>query len=205
MLDGVNKDSFQMKKITTVLLILIIANSGCKENTMQERKGVITMKGKPLTLLGKEVKVDDSAPDFEVVANDMSTVKFSSYRGKVCIICSVPSLDTSVCDMETRRFNEEAGKLGSDVTVLTISMDLPFAQKRWCGAAGVNNVQTLSDYRDASFGKSYGVLIKELRLLARAVFVVDKKGTIRYIQIVKEMASEPDYETALNAVKGLEK
>jgi thiol peroxidase len=203
MLDGVNKDSFQMKKITTVLLILIIANSGCKENTMQERKGVITMKGKPLTLLGKEVKVDDSAPDFEVVANDMSTVKFSSYRGKVCIICSVPSLDTSVCDMETRRFNEEAGKLGSDVTVLTISMDLPFAQKRWCGAAGVNNVQTLSDYRDASFGKSYGVLIKELRLLARAVFVVDKKGTIRYIQIVKEVASEPNYEAALNAVKGL--
>ena len=170
---------------------------------MQERKGEITMKGKPLTLLGKEVKVGDSAPDFEVVANDMSTVKFSSYRGKVCIITSVPSLDTSVCDIETRRFNEEAGKLGNDVAVMTISMDLPFAQKRWCGAADVKNVQTLSDYRDASFGKAYGVLIKELRLLARAVFVVDKKGTIRYIQIVKEVASEPNYEAALNAVKGL--
>jgi thiol peroxidase len=107
--------------------------------------------------------------------------------------------------METRRFNEEAGKLGSDVVVLTISMDLPFAQKRWCGAAGVKNVQTLSDHRDASFGKAYGVLIKELRLLARAVFVVDKNGTIRYIQIVNEVASEPNYEAALKAVKGLEK
>jgi thiol peroxidase len=205
MLDDVNKNSFQWEKIAAVLLILIVANSGCKEHTMQERKDVITMKGKPLTLLGKEVKVGDSAPDFEVVANDMSVVKFSSYRGKICIICSVPSLDTSVCDIETRRFNEEAGKLGSDVTVLTISMDLPFAQKRWCGAAGVNNVQTLSDYREASFGEAYGILIKELRLLARAVFVVDKEGIIRYIQIVKEVASEPNYEAALNAVKGLEK
>jgi thiol peroxidase len=163
------------------------------------------MKGSPLTLVGNEVKVGQPAPDFEVIANDMSSVKLSSFKGKVCIICSVPSLDTSVCDMETRRFNEEAGKLGSDVVVLTISMDLPFAQKRWCGAAGVKNVQTLSDHRDASFGKAYGVLIKELRLLARAVFVVDKNGTIRYIQIVNEVASEPNYEAALKAVKGLEK
>ena len=194
-----------MKTTAAVLLVISIASLGCKENAMQERKGIIIMKGKPLTLLGKGVKVGDSAPDFEVVANDMSAVKFSSYHGKVCIICSVPSLDTSVCDMETRRFNEEAGKLGSDVAVLTISMDLPFAQKRWCGAAGVKNVQTLSDYRDASFGKAYGVLIKELRLLARAVFVVDKNGTIRYIQIVKELATEPDYNAVLEAVKGLEK
>lgn len=172
---------------------------------MEERKGLITMKGSPLTLVGNEVKVGDTAPDFEVVANDMSAVKLSSYQGKVCIITSVPSLDTSVCDIETRRFNEEAGKLGGDVAVLTISMDLPFAQKRWCGAAGVKNVQTLSDHRDASFAEAYGVLIKELRLLARAVFVVDKNGTIRYIQIVNEVASEPDYEAALEAVKGLEK
>jgi thiol peroxidase len=172
---------------------------------MKERKGVITMKGSPLTLVGKEVKVGQPAPDFEVIANDMSSVKLSSFKGKVCIICSVPSLDTSVCDMETRRFNEEAGKLGSDVVVLTISMDLPFAQKRWCGAAGVKNVQTLSDHRDASFGEAYGVLIKELRLLARAVFVVDKKSIIRYIQIVNEVASEPNYEAALKAVEGLEK
>lgn len=172
---------------------------------MEGQERTVTMKGKVLTLAGSEVKVGELAPDFEVIANDMSTVKFSSYRGNVCIIASVPSLDTSVCDIETRRFNEEAGKFGGDVTVLTISMDLPFAQKRWCGATGVENVQTLSDYRDASFGKAYGVLIKELRLLARAVFIVDKKGTIRYIQVVNEVVSEPNYEAALNAVKGLEK
>jgi thiol peroxidase len=172
---------------------------------MEKQKRTVTMKGNPLTLVGNEVKVGQKAPDFEVVANDMSAVKLSSYHGKVCIITSVPSLDTSVCDIETRRFNEEAGKLGSNVVVLTISMDLPFAQKRWCGAAGVKNVQTLSDYRDASFGRAYGVLIKELRLLARAVFVLDRDGIIRYIQIVDELTNEPDYETALDAAKGLEK
>jgi len=172
---------------------------------MEKQKRTVTMKGNPLTLVGNEVKVGQPAPDFEVIANDMSSVKLSSFKGKVCIICSVPSLDTSVCDMETRRFNEEAGKLGSDVVVLTISMDLPFAQKRWCGAAGVKNVQTLSDHRETSFGKGYGVLIKELRLLARAVFVLDRDGVIRYMQIVSELTSEPDYETALDAAKGLEK
>jgi thiol peroxidase len=172
---------------------------------MKEQKRTVTMKGNPLTLVGNEVKVGQPAPDFEVIANDMSPVKLSSFKGKVCIICSVPSLDTSVCDIETRRFNEEAGKLGSNVVVLTISMDLPFAQKRWCGAAGIKNVQTLSDYRDASFGKAYGVLIKELRLLARAVLVIDKKGIIRYVQIVDELTNEPDYKAALDVVKGLEK
>jgi thiol peroxidase len=202
--DGVNR-FLLMKTIAVVLLLVSVTNLGCKENVMQERKGIITMKGKPLTLVGNEVKLGQKAPDFEVIANDMSSVNLSSFKGKVCIICSVPSLDTSVCDIETRRFNEEAGKLGSDVVVLTISMDLPFAQKRWCGAAGVKNVQTLSDYREASFGKAYGVLIKELRLLARAVFVLDKDDTIRYIQIVKEVASEPNYEAALKAAKGLAK
>jgi thiol peroxidase len=186
-------------------IVVAMLLTSCKENAMEKQKRTVTMKGNPLTLVGNEVKVGQPAPDFEVVANDMSAVKFSSYHGKVCIICSVPSLDTSVCDTETRRFNEEAGKLGNDVVVLTISMDLPFAQKRWCGAAGVQNVQTLSDYREASFGKAYGVLIKELRLLARAVFVVDKNGTIRYIQTVKELATEPDYKAVLEAVKGLEK
>jgi thiol peroxidase len=161
------------------------------------------MKGKPITLLGETIKVGQKAPDFEVVANDLSPVKLSSFAGKTCIIASVPSLDTSVCDMETHRFNEEAGKLGGDVVVLTISMDLPFAQKRWCGAAGVKNVQTLSDHRDASFGKAYGVLIKDLRLLARAVFVVDKKGIVCYVQIVPEIATEPDYNAVLKAVKEL--
>lgn len=170
---------------------------------MKERESIVTMKGNPLTLLGEEVKVGDAAPEFEVTANDLSGVKLSDYAGKVCVILSVPSLDTPVCDVETRRFNEEAGKLGSDVVILTISMDLPFAQKRWCGAAGVENVVTLSDYIDASFGKAYGVLIKDLRLLARAVFVVDGSGIIRYVQIVPEIAEEPDYDAVLQAVKDL--
>ncbi|MFH1371938.1 MAG: thiol peroxidase [Planctomycetota bacterium] len=170
---------------------------------MKEQASILTMKGNPVTLAGRVVKVGQKAPDFEVVANDMSVVKFSSFAGKTCIIASVPSLDTSVCDMETRRFNEEAGKLGDDVVVLTISMDLPFAQKRWCGAAGVKNVQTLSDYRYASFGNAYGVLIKDLRLLARTLFVVDKTGVVRYVQIVPEIGTEPNYDAVLKAVKEL--
>jgi thiol peroxidase len=170
---------------------------------MEERAGVITMKGNPLTLVGKELKVGDPAPDFEVLDNDLTPVRLSSFKGKVCVVSAVPSLDTPVCDMETRRFNEEAGTLGSDVLILTISMDLPFAQKRWCGAAGVDKVITLSDHRDASFGTTYGVLIKELRLLGRAVFVLDREGTIRYIQIVKEVTNEPDYDAVLEAVNKL--
>ena len=170
---------------------------------MQAREVVVTMKGSALTLVGNKVEVGDSAPDFEVVANDLSPVKLSSFRGKVCIISSVPSLDTAVCDTMTRRFNQEAGNLGNDVVVLTISMDLPFAQERWCGAAGVKNVQTLSDHRDASFGNAFGMLIKELRLLARAVFVVDKDGIVRYTQIVNELTNEPDYEAVLKAVKSV--
>lgn len=172
---------------------------------MEERTGLVTMKGQSLTLLGNDLKVGQKAPDFEVVANDLSTVRFSSFQGKVCIISSVPSLDTSVCDKMTRRFNEEACKLGEDVVVLTISMDLPFAQKRWCGAADIRNVQTLSDHREASFGRTYGVLIKELRLLARAVFVVDKTGVLQHIQIVPELTNEPDYEQVLDTVKQLNK
>ncbi|MBW1791969.1 MAG: thiol peroxidase [Deltaproteobacteria bacterium] len=170
---------------------------------MEERAGIITMKGNPLTLVGKELKVGDPAPDFEVLDNDLTPVRLSSFKGKVCVVCSVPSLDTPVCDMETRRFNEEAGKLGADVRILTISMDLPFAQKRWCGAAGVDKVVTLSDHRDASFGTAYGVLIKELRLLGRAVFVLDREGTVQYIQIVKEVTDEPDYDAVLEAVNKL--
>jgi len=170
---------------------------------MEERTGIVTMKGKPVTLIGLAIKVGQKAPDFEVVANDITTVKFSSFAGKACIIASVPSLDTSVCDMETRKFNEKAAQLDSSVVMLTISMDLPFAQKRWCGAASIKNLQTLSDYRQASFGKAYGVLIKDLRLLARAVFVVDNKGIVRYVQIVPEIATEPDYDAALKAVQEL--
>lgn len=170
---------------------------------MQERDGIVTMKGNPITLMGTEPQVGDKAPDFVAIDNDLNPVSFDSFRGKVCIVSSVPSLDTPVCDMETRRFNDEAGRLGDDVEILTISMDLPFAQKRWCGAAGVDRVQTLSDHRDAAFGQAYGVLIKGLRLLARAVFVVDKEGTIRYMELVKEIASEPDYDSVLTSVKEL--
>jgi len=160
---------------------------------MSERKGLITMKGNPLTLVGHEVKVGQAAPDFTVLDQDLAEVKLSRFQGKTCIISAVPSLDTSVCDVQTRRFNEEAARWGDEVVVLTISMDLPFAQSRWCGAAGIENLQLLSDYRDGCFGESFGVLIKELRLLARAVFIVDQSGKIGYIQLVKELTNEPDY------------
>jgi thioredoxin-dependent peroxiredoxin len=172
-----------------------------KEKSMEERTGLVTLKGGPVTLLGPEIKAGQPAPDVELVANDLSTVQLSSYKGKVCVVLAVPSLDTPVCDTETRRFNEEAANMGDGVAVLAVSMDLPFAQARWCGAAGAKNVQTLSDHRDAAFGSSYGVLIKGLRLLARAVFVVDKQGVVRYTELVKEVATEPDYEAALAAVK----
>ena len=168
---------------------------------MAKTKNTITLKGNPLTLAGNLPKVGDAAPDFEVLANDLSAVKLSDFKGKRLVICSVPSLDTPVCDTEVRKFNERATLLGDDVSVLVVSMDLPFAQKRWCGAAGVKNVRTLSDHRDAKFGAAYGVLIKELRLLARAVFVVDKSGSIRYIQVVNELSNEPDYDAALKALK----
>lgn len=170
---------------------------------MEENSGIITMKGNPLTLIGKQPKVGEPAPDFEVLDNDLQPVKLSSFQGKVRVIASVPSLDTPVCDMETRRFNEEAGMLGADVAILVISMDLPFAQKRWCGAAGVDKVTTLSDHLSASFGVAYGALIKELRLLSRAIFVVDGDGIVQYVQFVKEVADEPDYDAVLEALKKL--
>lgn len=170
---------------------------------MEERKGIITMKGNPLTLLGSPLRVGDKAPDIELLTNDLSPVSLSSMNKGACIIASVPSLDTPVCDMETRKFNEQAGNLGDNVAVLTVSMDLPFAQKRWCGAAGIDRVVTLSDHREAAFGKAYGVLIKELRLLARAIFVLDGGGVIRYMEIVKEITQEPDYQAALDAVRAL--
>ena len=195
-------------RVVIFYVIVTVLISGCEKekggNVLMERTDIITFKGNPLTLMGNEVKVGDKAPDFEVLDGDLSAVKLSDFAGRLCIISSVPSLDTPVCDTETRRFNKEAEKLGDDVVVLTISMDLPFAQKRWCGAAGVHNVILLSDYRDASFGKAFGVLIKELRLLARAVFVLDREGIVRYVEIVKELTEEPDYEAALKAVKMVE-
>jgi thioredoxin-dependent peroxiredoxin len=170
---------------------------------MTEHPGAITMKGNPLTLIGRLPEIGKAAPDFEVLDNNLTPVKLSSFKGKICVIASVPSLDTPVCDIETRRFNTEAAKLSADVVILTISMDLPFAQKRWCGAAGIDKVITLSDHRNAEFGAAFGTLIKELRLLARAVFVIDKQGIVRLVQLVKEVAQEPDYEAVLAAVKQL--
>ena len=167
---------------------------------MKGRKGIITLMGTDVTLLGDQVKEGDVAPEFVTVDNDLKEVKFSDFKGKTILIASVPSLDTPVCDMEARHFNEEAGKLGEDIQIIIISMDLPFAQKRWCASAGIENVITLSDYRDASFGMAYGVLIKEVRLLARAIFIVDKKRIIRYVQMIKEVSNEPDYGDALDAL-----
>ena len=170
---------------------------------MSEKSGIITFKGNPMTLLGLGLKVGDVAPDFTVVDNSLAPTTLASYAGKVKIISAVPSLDTPVCDTETRRFNQEAASLPGDAVVLTISLDLPFAQKRWCGAAGIDKVVTLSDYRERSFGLGYGVLIKELLLLTRAVFVLDAGNTIRYIQIVPEVTAEPDYAAAIAAAKAL--
>ncbi len=168
---------------------------------MEERSAAVSMHGNPLTLIGKELSVGDSAPDLELLDNDLNPIKLSSFQGKICVISSVPSLDTPVCDMETRRFNEAAGQLGDDVVILTVSVDLPFAQKRWCGAAGVENVVTLSDHRDTVFGTAFGVLIKELRLLGRSIFILDRNGIIQYIQNVKELSEEPDYDAVLEAVQ----
>jgi len=172
---------------------------------MKERTGIVTFKGSPLTLVGEEIRLGDEAPNFTVLDSDLSPFEFRPAEGKIFIIASVPSLDTPVCDREVRRFNDEATKLGPDVEILTISMDLPFAQKRWCGAAGIERVRTFSDHRDASFGSAYGVLVKELRLLARAVFVVAPDGKIKYVEIVKEMTDEPDYGALLKFVGELRK
>src|SRR5713101_5901513 len=149
----------------------------------EERKGATTMRGNPLTLVGPEIKVGQKAPDARLIGKNLAPVNLSQFQGKVRLISTVPSLDTPVCDMETRRFNEEAGKLPG-VDILTISVDLPMAQKRWCGAAGVDKVRTLSDYRDRSFGPAFGVLIQEIKLDARAIFVLDKDNTIRYVEYV---------------------
>ena len=170
---------------------------------MEQREAAVTFKGGPLTLTGPRLQAGEQAPDFKLLGNDLAEVSLSSFAGKVMVISCVPSLDTPVCDTQTRRFNQEAAALGPDVVILTVSMDLPFAQQRWCGAAGVDRVVTLSDHRHAAFGEAYGVLISELRLLARAIFVVDRQGAIRYVQLVNEITDEPDYDAALAAVRKL--
>jgi len=166
-----------------------------------ERKGIVTFQGKPLTLVGPELKIEDKAPDFAVLDSELKEFRLKDFSGKTKVISVTPSLDTPVCDMQARRFNQEAVKMGGDVTVLNISMDLPFAISRFCAAAGIDKVKGLSDHRDASFGTSYGVLIKELRLLARAVFIVDKHDVVRYKEIVPEITTLPDFEAALLVIK----
>jgi thiol peroxidase len=168
---------------------------------MKERTGEFAFKGSPLTLLGPRLKPGDKAPGFTLTANDLSKVSLEDTADKIRVVSVVPSLDTGVCDAQTHRFNDEASKLGDKVVILTVSADLPFAQKRWCGAAGVDRVQTLSDHFDMNFGDAWGTHIKELRLEARAVFVVDGKGTILYVEYVPEMTNHPDYEAALAAVR----
>ncbi len=165
-----------------------------------ERLGVTTFRDRPVTLLGEGLAVGDRAPEFTALANDMSPVTLSSSAGTVRVISTVPSLETPVCDQQTRRFNEEAATLDR-VTVLTVSVDLPFTQARWCGAAGIDAVQTVSDYRDLSFGLAYGVVIKELRLLARAVFVVDADDTVVHAEYVPAVGQHPDYEAAVDAAR----
>jgi len=161
------------------------------------------IKGKPVTLIGQPLNVGDKAPSFVVVDQDFSEVRFDELKGKVRILSAVPSLDTAVCDRETRRFNEEAAQLSDDIEIVTISMDLPPAQKRWCGAAGIERVKVYSDHKEASFGKNYGILIQELRLLARCVFIVDREGIIRFIELVPEIAHEPNYEVILQEARSL--
>lgn len=159
----------------------------------------VTFQGAPLTLEGTQVKVGDTAPNFTVVGNDLNPVSLNDTNGKR-VFLSVPSIDTEVCDMEVRKFNTEASKL-NNVEVYTISMDLPFAQARWCGAAGIENVKTVSDYKDREFGKNYGVYINELGLLSRAVFVVDENNKVVYVEYLQEITEEPNYEAVLNALK----
>ena len=165
-----------------------------------ERPGATTMRGNPLTLIGPELKPGDTAPDFNLVDNSLKPVTLKDTGGHVRIISVVPSLDTPVCDAQTKRFNEEAARLPG-VDFFTVSMDLPFAQKRWCGAFGVDKVKMLSDHRDGSFGTAYGTLIKDLRIESRAIFVLDQNNKIRHVEYVKEVADFPNYEAALAAAK----
>jgi thiol peroxidase len=165
-----------------------------------ERPGATTLKGNPLTLIGPELKAGDQAPEFNLVDNGLKNVTLADTGRNVRILSVVPSLDTPVCDAQTKRFNEEAAKLPG-VDILSVSMDLPFAQKRWCGAFGVDKVKMLSDHREGSFGSHYGTLIKELRIESRAIFVLDRNNTIRHAEYVKEVAEHPNYDAALSAAR----
>ena len=167
----------------------------------QERKNAVTFQGGPLTLIGPEIKTGDKAPDFKLIDTGLKPVTLADSKGKTRLVSVVPSIDTPVCDLQTKRFNQEASKLPANVAVLTVSMDLPFAQARWCGLAGADKIQMLSDYQERSFGQAYGVLIKELQLLARTVFVIGPDDKIQYVERVKEVTQQPDYEKVLAFLK----
>jgi thiol peroxidase len=189
-----------LDKIQDVIYLIYMRR---KEIPM-DRTGVITMKGKPLTLAGADIRVNDQAPDFIVLAGDLTEVRLSDFgKDTIKVISVTPSLDTPVCDLQLRRFNHEAGSLPHDVVVLNISMDLPFAVARFCATAEIEKARALSDHRDASFGNAYGVLIKELRLLARSIFIIDKDNVVRYKEIVPEQSSHPDYDKALAALQNI--
>jgi thiol peroxidase len=166
-----------------------------------ERIGIVTIHGNPLTLIGPDLRAGDKAPDFTVLDADLKEVSLKDFEGKIKVISVTPSLDTPVCDIQARRFNQEAANFSDDVAVLNISMDLPFAIARFCSAAGIDRIKTLSDHRDASFGSAYGVLIKELRLLARSIFIIDKDNVIRLKEIVSEVTNHPDYDSVVNLIK----
>ncbi|MBI2167309.1 MAG: thiol peroxidase [Candidatus Omnitrophica bacterium] len=166
-----------------------------------ERKGAATFKGNPLTLVGPELKKGDKAPSFQLLGNDLSAVTLENFKGKTKLISVVPSLDTPVCDLQTKRFNEEASRLPGNVAVLTVSADLPFAQARWCGAAHADKIKCLSDHRETSFGKAYGVLIRELRLLSRSIFVIGPDDRLKYVEYVKEITEHPKYDQALESLR----
>jgi len=168
-----------------------------------ERVGVITLKGGALTLLGEEIKVGQTAPDFLVLNSDLEEKSNKELKGKIKVISSVPSLDTPICDLQIKRFNDEAAEMSKDVSVTFISMDLPFAQKRFCDIFSIKKVKTFSDHKDADFGIKFGVLIKELRLLSRAVFIIDQDNIVQYVEYVKEISSPPDYDAALDAIRKL--
>ncbi|MCR1899000.1 thiol peroxidase [Irregularibacter muris] len=169
---------------------------------MEKRKDIVTMKGNPMTLLGPEIKPGMRAPDFTLVDRDLNEVTLDDGKGKVRIFSVVPSIDTGVCDAQTRRFNEEAAKL-KEVEIWTISVDLPFAQKRYCDAQGIDQVKLLSDHKYLSFGENYGFAMEEVRLLARGIVVVDRDNKVRYVEHVKEVSTHPDYERALEEVRKL--
>lgn len=168
-----------------------------------ERKGATAFKGNPLTLIGPQLKVNDRAPDFKVVDTALKEVTLKAFQGKAKLISVTPSLDTAVCDHQARKFNEEAAKLPNSIEVMNISMDLPFAINRFCSTAGIDRIKTFSDHRDASFGNAYGVLIKELRLLARSIFLIDANDSIRYIEVTPEMTNNVNFDAALEAARKL--